>query len=232
MLKLIALFLVTLGLVSAAPKSLTVEDAWRIIPITQKGVQCLYVDTLRMFSCRGVDVTVEPVTCPAVRHLDTVPHKLFGLSRLPVVKDQIHYGMYPKVALPDNTTSYMENTWMTVNTTTDVTPVPICVYYEEKMTDFGIRVTDKNCFNRISHFLDKIVDEHKVTLSTPAETDPVVSLIGEVFIVEPTQERRSFGRGGLLGGGGILGPLLLLSLLSPGFGFGGFGGGFGGPLIG
>ena len=53
MLKIFSLFLITLGLVSAAPKAITVEQAWTVIPTPLTGSQCLYVSELRVFSCRG-----------------------------------------------------------------------------------------------------------------------------------------------------------------------------------
>ena len=142
------------------------------------------------------------ITCDAERSLINVPHKLFGLGRLPVVDGVVKYGLYPKVVLPDNTTSYLDHTWQVVNSTTDA-PVPMNVFFGEKVVDFGIRVTDEKCYKRIVSFLDSIVDERKVTLNTVAEIDPVVSLIGEVFIVEPTQDRRAFAiewLGGLTSG--------------------------------
>ena len=145
-----------------------------------------------------------------------MPHKLFGLARLPVVKgEEVKFGLFPKVIHPDNTTGYLDHTWELVNTTSK--SVPISIHHADHLVDFGIRVLDEKCYQRIVSFLNKIVGEHIVTLDTESEVDPVVGLIGEVFIVEPTQQRRFIGNGF---GGGILGPLLLLSLLQPGFGFG------------
>lgn len=163
-----------------------------------------------------LSVKSEAITCDAERDLTNVPHKLFGLGRLPVVKgEEVKFGLFPKVIHPDNTTAYLEHTWELVNTTSK--SVPISIHHADHLVDFGIRVPDEKCYQRIVSFLNTIVGEHLVSLDTESDVDPVVGLIGEVFIVEPTQQRRFIGRGF---GGGILGPLLLLSLLQPGFGFG------------
>ena len=154
-----------------------------------------------------------------------MPHKLFGLGRLPVVKgEEVKFGLFPKVLHPDNTTAYLDHTWELVNKTSK--SIPISFYHADHFIDFGIRVPDVKCYQRIVNFLNTIVGEQQVPLDTVLEVDPVVGLIGEVFIVEPTQQRRGF-HGGF--GGGLFGSLLLLSMLSPGFGFGVP---FGGPFIG
>ena len=163
-----------------------------------------------------LSVKSEAITCDAERDLTNVPHKLFGLGRLPVVKgEEVKFGLFPKVIHPDNTTAYLEHTWELVNTTSK--SVPISIHPADHLVDFGIRVPDEKCYQRIVSFLGTIVGEQQVTLDTELEVDPVVGLIGEVFIVEPTQERRCLRCGF---GGGMFGSLLLLSLLSPGFGFG------------
>jgi hypothetical protein len=209
------IFLITLGLVSAAPKTITIENAWSVIPLPVNGSQCLYIAELRQFTCRGLKS--EIITCDAERSLVNVPHKLFGLGRLPTVHgEEVKFGLFPKVVRPDNTTGYLDDRWELVNTTAETT-VPLSFYHGDKFVDFGIRVADEKCYQRIVSFLGTIVGEQQVTLDTELEVDPAVGLIGEVFIVEPTQERRCLRCGF---GGGMFGSLLLLSLLSPGFGFG------------
>jgi len=204
MLKIVSLFLITLGLVSATTKGLTVEQTWEQVPRSLNGSQCIYISSLMKFSCRGIE---EIIDCDAVRHLSGVSTRFFGLGRVPVVKgESARYWLYPRI---ENTTTYLNHTWNFINKTTE-SPVNTLLYQGDKFINFGIRVPDLKCYQRIVKFLDTITVEQFVELESDLVVRPTVGLIGEVLIVDPTMTKRNLGP---------LGLLALLSLSSP-FGFG------------
>lgn len=230
------LLIAVCGLVQAAPKhGMTWESAWSAIPLPLNGSQCLYVSELSQFSCRGH--TNDFITCDAVKHLPGVPNKLFGLGRVAPSSEEHEntvFGLYPKqLQAITNETVYLNNTWEFVDAKSqEEKEVCLSVYHAEDHHEefFGIRVPDVKCYQRIVAFLDTITHEEHAeifNIENEKSTEKVI-LIGEVFIVEEVKVRRGFGGG--LGGGGLFGSIILLSLLGGGGMGGGFG--FGGPFLG
>jgi hypothetical protein len=208
MLKIFALCLITLSIVSATTKTVTVEQIWNQIPRAANGSQCIYIASLMKFTCRSVEVTID---CDAVRHLSGVPTKIFGLSRIPVVKGEVpRFWLYPRV---ENSTVYLNHTWNFINKTAQ-SPVDVVLYQGEKFVDFGIRVPEAKCYERIVKFLNGVTSEQVVELESSVVPRPTVNMIGEVLIVDQVMEKRRVG-----GGLGALGLLALLSIGGAGFGF-------------
>jgi len=239
-----------LSLVNAAPKSLTVEDAWASVPESVIGSQCMFISHLMKFSCRGIN---ETITCDAVSHLNDLTNLFYGFGRrINEVKGSLEmtkYWMYPKVF---NTSNYFNHS-IVLNESISKSPVNLCLYYSEKFVDFGVRVTDLKCFKSLAnYFSSQNQTEHALVESEQGPITASVSLIGEIAVVESSMEKRGrfgggfgrgfgggfgggfgrgfgggFGRGfGGFGFGGLAGLALLGGGFGP-FGFGGFGPGFG-----
>ena len=131
------------------------------------------------------------------------------MGRAPVVKgESVKYWLYPKVL---NASTYVNHTFLL--NVTDKAPISISLYQSDKFIDFGFRVTDVKCYERLVTFFDAVPIEHVAELESDLVVKPTVSLLGEVLLIETSKEKR---RGGGFGGG-----------FGRGFG-GGFGRGFGG----
>jgi len=225
MLKLISLVFLIVGLANAAPRSLTVEQAWSDVPIALNGTQCMYLSNVMKFSCRGLN---ETISCDAQKHLDGISHLLYGFGIDANMKggvDSIRYWMYPKIL---NTTMYLNHSVVlnASNLSHDMShDMNMCLYYSDKFVDHGIRITDLKCYQSLVKHFEMIKEEHVAEIESDLLVKPTVSLIGEIMVLDSSMEKRrggfgghgGFGRGGFGGGGFGRG----------GFGRGGFGGGFG-----
>jgi len=78
----------------------------------------------------------------------------------------------------------------------------IFLYYGEKFVEYGLRVTDAKCFQRLVGLLRKSSLELMIPLVSDLEIKPVVPMIGEVLIFDKDVSKRwlhGFGFGGLWG---------------------------------
>jgi hypothetical protein len=208
------LLVAVIGLASAAPSAgLSWEKAWSTFPVSSNGTQCIYSTQLSQFSCRG-NGAIEFVSCDAVLHLAGVPQRVFGLGRIADSNekhDGTTFGLYPKqFQAITNSTIYLNRTWDFAAAAEKREQVFISLYHAEVNGDFGVRVPDIKCYERLVKNINANVLERSVELdSFHHESLQKVSLIGEVLILEQIKVRRFIG-GGL---GGILPAFILLSLL-------------------
>ena len=79
------------------------------------------------------------------------------------------------------------------------------MYQGEKFVDFGIRVQEEKCFQRLVKVLDMVKQAHNAELESDLVVKPTVSLISEVLIMDRLVNRRAFAiesLGGLTAGFG------------------------------
>jgi len=180
------------------------------LPASFNSTQCVYTPESKMFRCRGVshDSVVE---CPAIFEWEGVnSFSLFGLG----FAEAGRYFLYPRSL--DNST-YLNHTLLTEGGVRD-----LFLYFGDKMVEFGFRVTDLSCFERIVKLISVAPVVHIGELESELVVKPSVSLIGEVLLVDSQVTKRWLGGWGLGMGMGLWGM--------GGFGLGGWG--FGGLGLG
>ena len=145
------------------------------------------------------------IECPTEARFGGLARDLtvFGISRIvvseKVAPEQVRYWFYPRRL--DNTT-YINHTVVVDDVARD-----LVLYFGEKQTDFGIRVTDAKCYQR----LVRVFQEATVNEVVPVEGGERVTLFGEVLMVD-----REISKRWLFGG---LGLGLGLGLGVSGFGW-------------
>jgi hypothetical protein len=127
------------------------------------------------------------VECPAICEAKGErTYKIFGLGYVPELIDakpeQVRYFLYPRSL--DNVT-YYNHTVITENGLRD-----IFLYYGDKFIEWGLRVTDLKCYERIVSLIKVSSVEHIVTLDTELDIDPTVPLIGEVLVYDKEISKR------------------------------------------
>jgi hypothetical protein len=184
MLKFVVL-LFFVGLVAAED-----DFRWDSIPVVANTSQCVYRPELKILACRGTNVFVEcPAVCESTR-LGSLKFKVFGIGRNEIISEttpneDTTFDLYPRNI--ENTT-YLNSTVFV-----DEKPVHIVLYYNEKTTHAGLRVTDVKCYGRLIQnvFLNHIEYQY-VTVESVTEK---VGLIGEILIAEKPANRRWLGYG-------------------------------------
>lgn len=180
MLKL-ALFLALVSVAFAAD-----ELVWDKIPGAANSSQCIYRVDTRQISCRGPrEVVVE---CPAV--LETAAlgqrrYEVFGLCRVEgevadLKAESRRYWLYPREI--DNTT-YLDR-----RVEVDGKSVELYLYYGEKTSETGLRVTDLKCYERLVELYTSSVINHEVKV-----LDRTVSLFGEILVADKPAHKRWLG---------------------------------------
>jgi hypothetical protein len=181
------------------------------VPTLVNGTQCMFIPTLKKFTCRSDKSIVE---CDGISHLDGVSFELFGLGHMSVSNGEVEkYWMYPRDV---NSSVYLNHTL--ISDVKDKLPINVMLYHGDKFVDFGIRVEDLKCYKRLVSLLDSVKEEHLVNIDSELEVKPTVSLISEVLVMGRSLSRRAFaiealGRFGPFGGLGGFGGLLMLGLL-------------------
>jgi hypothetical protein len=214
-MKFVAVFLMTLGLCLATPVQ---EQDERVsanmkreaeVAVIRNATQCVYKPTEKVFLCRGISGEVQ---CPAIFEWSG-EHRfnLFGLGFAPdfvsadskEVKGLERFWLYPRSL--DNNSTYLNHTLVVEGGLRD-----LILYYGEKMIEFGFRVTDLSCYERIVKLIKVSPVEHIVELQSELVVKPVAPLIGEVLYLDSQISKRwGFGWGWGLGGwgfGGLFSP--------------------------
>ena len=138
---------------------------------------CSFNNATQKLHCKSSSGEVE---CPTVFEVkEDFQSKVFGLERIvPELNNQhaesVKYWLYPR--LSDNMTF--------VNHTTIVDGVSkdLLLYYSAKFVDFGLRVTQKKCYQRLVTLIKNSPSDHQVNLQTDLPVKSIVSLIGEISI--------------------------------------------------
>jgi hypothetical protein len=163
-MKVVAILLMSLSL------ALAVE-----IPVGGDGLgnvtQCIYRPETKILSCRGLTGDIE---CPAIcESKGNHGYRVFGLGFVPELVDAkpelVRYWLYPRSL--DNVT-YVNHTIFIDGVDRDV-----FLYYGDKFQEYGLRVTDSVCWQRI------------VGLIKVSSTG-VQSLIGEVLVYDREVSKR------------------------------------------
>jgi len=189
MLKLIITFIYLIIQINSSPTTkqfISIEDAWSKIPIGVNGTQCMFINSLMKFTCRGVQ---DIISCDAVSHLDGVKNDIFGIGRMleKNKENNVRYWLYPRII---NTTLYLNHTLITDKS--DKLPINVMLYQGDKFIDFGVRVIDLKCYNRLVSNFDLITNEHIVELDSDLDVRPTVSLISEILFIDRNINRRAF----------------------------------------
>jgi hypothetical protein len=177
--------IMTLGLALAVTVPVTVPVGGSYIGANV--TQCVYKPDLKIIGCRGLTGDLE---CPAIVDIrGELIYKVFGLGFVPelnnVKSEQVRYWLYPRSL--DNVT-YVNHT-----ITVDGVVRDIVLYYGDKFVEYGIRVTDIRCFERL------------VALIKTSTIGEGSSLFGEVLIYDKEVSKRwlwGYGWGLGLGGWG------------------------------
>jgi len=181
------------------------------LPASFNSTQCVYTPESKMFRCRGVshDSVVE---CPAIFEWEGVnSFSLFGLG----FAEAGRYFLYPRSL--DNST-YLNHTLLTEGGVRD-----LFLYFGDKMVEFGFRVTDLSCFERLVSLIKISSVEHDCSVVGGL----TVPMIGEALIINTEVTKRwgfGYGYGMGLGGWGYGGLGMGYGLgYGLGYGYGGYG---------
>lgn len=172
-----------------------IEETLQVYNVTK----CIYTPSTQMISCRGLS---EEIECPVVFHAtEEIVSRVFGLGIVPelvdVVPEKVRYWLYPRQL--DNIT-YVDHSVVVGGVTR-----PIVLYYGDEFIEYGLRVTDLKCYQRIVGLIRGSSTEREVILDVP--TKPVVRIFGEVLVMDKVVSKRwgwgyGWGLGGLYGGWG------------------------------
>jgi hypothetical protein len=200
----------------AMPASSVIESIEIEAQASANSTQCIYSVDSKLFSCRGD--SGDFIECPADANLGELSSdfKIFGMSKVPEVADQklkdVKFWMFPRNL--DNTT-YSDHFIIekkSDNVEEEQKHHDIFFYHSEHLEEFGFRVQDEKCFERIAHLFNGASVNHMVSVNGDENgISSEVSLFGEVLMVHKQNTKRF-----LFGGLG----------LGFGFPFGGFGWGF------
>jgi hypothetical protein len=166
----------------------------------QNVTKCIFHHRTKTLNCHGFTGEVE---CPAIFEVTgDLEARVFGIGFVPeltnVKVEQVRYWLYPRSL--DNVT-YVNHT-----TTVDGVVRDIVLYYGDKFVEYGIRVTDIKCYQRLVSLVKGSSSGRVVTLESDLPVKPVVSLIGEVLIYDKEVSKRwLWGYGWGLGGLGSWG---------------------------
>ena len=159
------------------------------VSLKKKGAnvtECIYRPVDKILSCRGLTGEVE---CPAVCESKGVQqhlYKIFGLGYVPELDDVkaelVRYWLYPRSL--DNMT-YYNHSIITESGVRD-----IFLYYGDKFVEYGLRVTDLKCYERIVGLIKVSSVEHVVTLDSELEIKPTVPLVGEILVFDKEVSKR------------------------------------------
>jgi hypothetical protein len=152
----------------------------------------MYKPIDKTIGCRTIGSEVE---CPAFFEWPTsnVPSfKVFGLGIIPefinVKTEVVKYWLYPR--LLDNIT-YVDHMIMANGFVHDV-----FLYYGEKFTEYGFRVTDDKCFGRLKNLFQGSSVERMMPIESGFIVNPVVPMIGEVLVFDKDVSKRWLWGGG------------------------------------
>jgi len=178
-MKVVAILLMTLGF------ALAVEVPVGGLVPSANVTQCVYKPDLKIIGCRGLTGDLE---CPAILDIKGESiYKVFGLGFVPeltnVKSDLVRYWLFPRSL--DNIT-YVNHT-----ITVDGGVRDLFLYYGDRFVEYGLRVTDIRCFERLVALIRTSVG----TVGT--------SLFGEVLVFDKEVSKRwLWGYGWGLGYGG------------------------------
>ena len=128
------------------------------------------------------------IDCPAVSNFSSlitlIPSvRVFVLSRIPELVDvkteMMRYWIYPRRL--DNTT-YFNHTLRVGDIGGD-----LYLYYSEKFEQFGFRVTELKCYERLVELFRKSTVSHPVKIEDGVEE---VSLFGEVLVFDKVIQKK------------------------------------------
>ena len=193
-MKVVAILFMTLGLalasVSLSEREKPVE---REVAHHEGGnyTQCMYREETKMLSCRGVSGEVE---CPAIfEWTGEKSYKIFGMGFVPEFRDVkselVRYWLYPR--------SFDNSTYFNHSIITEEGERDLFLYYGEKMVEYGFRVTDLKCWERLFGLIKMSSVEHMCSLEGEKGEVP---LIGETLILDSEVSKRwlfGYGFGGL-----------------------------------
>jgi len=173
----------------------TIEKTVQVYNVTK----CVYTPETKMLSCRGLSGEVE---CPTIFHtVDELDSRVFGLGFIPefieVSSEMVRFWLYPRKL--DNIT-YVDH-----SVVVDGVNKNIVLYYGDKMVEYGLRVTDLKCYERIVGLIKGSSSGRSVTLESDLPVKPVVTMIGEVVVMDRAVTKRwgyGYGWGLGLGYGG------------------------------
>jgi len=172
-----------------------IEKTVQIYNVTK----CIYVPETRVLTCRGMTGEVE---CPTIFHtVDGIESRVFGMGFIPefieVTPENVRFWLYPRSL--DNIT-YVDHTVVVDGVTKN-----IVLYYGDKMVEHGMRVTDLKCYERMVGLIKGSSSGRSVTLESDLPVKPVVTMIGEVLVMDKVVSKRwgyGYGWGLGLGYGG------------------------------
>jgi hypothetical protein len=149
--------------------------------------QCVYNPESKIFSCRGA-AQESVVECPAIFEWEgEQSFNLFGLG----FADASRYWLYPRSL--DNST-YLNHSLIVEGVVRD-----LFLYFGDKRVEYGFRVTEESCFERLVNLIKISSVEHVCSV----EGDLAVPMIGEVLLVNSEISKRwGFGYGYGMGLGG------------------------------
>lgn len=156
---------------------------------TDNSAHCMYMKNTKTLLCTQGERKQE---CPAIAHLDminTKTYQVFGISRSckrlsDAQAEDVYYNLYARKL---NSTDYMQN---------KIRGKAIKLYYGEKFTKYGIRVTDMECYADMVNMFEDITDFFDAKIG-----DKNVKLIGEILIENSNNKKEFSGTPFLLGYG-------------------------------
>lgn len=119
--------------------------------------------------------------------------QVFGIGRLPVEPvdsktESIKYFLYPRNL--DN------QTYFNYSVTAGQKLIDLMLYSAESIVEYGIRVPELNCFEKLVDLFRSSTEDHIVSLSSDFIEKPMVSLIGEILNGDKViQKKHGWGNG-------------------------------------
>ena len=161
--------------------------------------QCVYKPEERVIHCGGVGGDVQ---CPVIFEWpksDVPMYKIFGLGIVPeFVKaktESVRYWLYPR--------SLENSTYFNHTLIVDGGNRNVVLYYCEKFIEYGFRVTDVKCFDRLISLIRGSSVERMVPVLGDSGVKTTLPLIGEVLVYDKEVSKRwLYGYGFGLGYGG------------------------------
>jgi hypothetical protein len=146
--------------------------------------KCIFNHETRVLNCHGFTGEVE---CPTVfETTGDLESRVFGLGIIPELVnakvDQVRFWLYPRSL--DNV-SYGNHT-----VTVDGAVRDIVLYFGAKFVEYGLRVPDLKCYQRLVGLIRGSSTGRIVNLESDLPVKPVVSLIGEVLILDKEVSKR------------------------------------------
>lgn len=162
---------------------LSIEEAIERSNVTE----CIYRPEQKVFVCKG---PISMIECPAVANfstLDTKKFEVFGISKRSDAEktsaELRHYWLYPRSI---NSTSYLNRSILVEDKWED-----FVLYFGDKFTEFGIRVTDAKCYEKIVQLFDETKFEQVVKLDLNHGATTEVHMFAEAMIFEETMTTRA-----------------------------------------